>query len=372
MYKFMKCRLLLLWAFLPVMVWAQTTPPSWAQDLYRERNYPTSEWYTGFVRDRLKTGADAGNALKALEKDAQNQLAETIIVTIDGSTSVDNTSYQYQSGGKNSEVITTHYQQAVKTATTATTVKTEVKSYHDQATGTLYAFAAVRRADLAAFYTKQIDVDLNKIETAIEVSEQLVAAGKKMSAHRKIEEAQKILAGVTFYRDLLIAVNAGATESDLQTKRFNNLQRTVAQLLIKLEQNTFVFVNCSYEYKGYKDDAFSSNPGIFCDIITQALSENSCVVADNKEEADYELTLITSTTQRSDGSGQYGIISYYANVKGSLYNRLTQKKTVDFSILNDPDAYAAGRSAEDAATKAFKLPELKKKVLDKILPKIKD
>jgi hypothetical protein len=45
---------------------------------------------------------------------------------------------------------------------------------------------------------------------------------------------------------------------------------------------------------------------------------------------------------------------------------------VDFSILNDPEAYSAGRSAEDAATKAFKLPELKEKVLGKILPKIKD
>jgi hypothetical protein len=84
-------------------------------------------------------------------------------------------------------------------------------------------------------------------------------------------------------------------------------------------------MDCRHEYKGYKNDAFSSDPDIFCDIIIQALSENDCSVTDNKEEADYELTLITSTTQRSDGKGQYGIISYYANVKGSLYNRMTRK-----------------------------------------------
>jgi hypothetical protein len=59
-------------------------------------------------------------------------------------------------------------------------------------------------------------------------------------------------------------------------------------------------------------------------------------------------------------------------VKGTLYNRMTKKKTVDFSIFNDPNAYAAGKSPEDAATKAFKLPALKQKILEKVLSKMKN
>jgi hypothetical protein len=248
----------------------------------------------------------------------------------------------------------------------------EVRSFHDPADGTLYAFASVRRADLAAFYRKQINLDLNKVETALVIAEQLAAAGKKMSAFRKCSEAEKLFAGVTLYQDLLAAVNAGADEDALQTGRSRELQQTIAQALIKLEQSTFVYVDCQYEYRGYTDDAFSSDPGFICDIVKQALSENECSVVDDDTEADYALTLVAGTTQRSDGSGAHGIISYYANVKGSLYNRMTKKKTVDFSILNDPDAYAAGKSAEIAATKAFKLPELREKILEKILPKIKN
>ena len=369
----MKKILFLLWLISPLVAFAQANLPAWTQDAYRESNYPSSEWYTGFARDRMQAGNNAGNALKTLEKDAQNQLAESIIVTVEGDTRVENASYQYQHSGKNSEVITTNYRQAVRTATTATTVKTETKSYHDQSTGMIYAFAAVKRADLSAFYSKQIDVDLNKVENAIDVSEQLTAAGKKMNAHRKIEEAKQIIDAVLYYRDLLVAVNAGRVDENLlQTKRVRNLQSAVTQLLIKLEQSTFVYVDCSHEFKDYKNDAFSSDPGILCDIITQALSENDCSITENIDEADYELTLVTSTTQRSDGKGQYGIISYYANVRGSLYNRMTQKQTASFSILNDPDAYSAGRSPEDAATKAFKLPALKNKVLEKILSKIKN
>ena len=350
---------------------AQNTPPSWTQDTARERSYPAQEWYTGFVRDLLKTGANVATMLRTLERDAQNQLAESIIVTIEGDTRMENASRQVQSGGRSAELITTDYRQAVRTATAATTVKTEVKSYHNPTTGELFAFAAVQRAELSAYYRMQINVDLNKVETAISTSDQLVAAGKKMSARRKIEEAKQILGSVTFYSDLLVAVDANSDENSLQTARSSDLMRTVQRLLIQLEQSTFVYMNCTYEYKGYKDDAFSSDPGIMCDIIAQALSENECSVTDNRDEADYELTLITSTTQRSDGKGN-NLLSYYANVKGALYNRMTQKKTVDFSILNDPDAYAVGRSPEDAATKAFKKTELKDRVLEKILPKIKD
>jgi len=369
----MKVLLLLLLSGFPLVAWSQATPPAWTQDAYRESAYPAQEWYVGFVRNRLPAGANEADALKALERDAQNQLSENIIITIKGNSDVENTSRQIQNGSARAEVITTDYRQAIQTATAATTVRSEVKSYYNPTTGMLYAFAAARRSDLAAYYQKQIDVDLGKVETAISISGQLVSAGKKMSARRKIAGTKEILAGVTFNRDLLVAVNPDIGESGLQTQRSSDLQRKVAQLLINLEQSTLVYMDCSYEFKGYKDDAFSSDPGILCDIIGQALSENECSVTDNKEEADYELTLTTSTTQRSDGkSGQYSIISYYANVKGSLYNRATQKTTANFSILNDPDCYSAGRNSEDAAIKAFKLPALKKKILETILPKIKN
>jgi hypothetical protein len=44
------------------------------------------------------------------------------------------------------------------------------------------------------------------------------------------------------------------------------------------------------------------------------------------------------------------------------------------SLLNGKRgaSIAAGKSPEAAATKAFKLPALKNKILEKILPKIKD
>jgi hypothetical protein len=270
------------------------------------------------------------------------------------------------------EQIRSKFSSVVQTASQAEVTGSKMETWYNGNTCTAYAFVYVSRTDLAAFYRKQIDLDLGKVETAMGIAGQLVNAGKKMSAFRKCDEAAKLFAGIALYQDLLAAVNAEASDDELQTVRAKELQQTVAQALIELEQSTLVYVDCRYESKGDRDDAFDSDPGIICDIVKQALSENECSVVDDDTEADYTLTLTASTSQRSNGSDAYGIISYYANVKGSLYNRMTKKKTVDFSILNDPKAYAAGRTPEIAASKAFKLPTLKEKILEKILPKIKN
>ena len=342
--------------------------PRWMDENQRDLNYPAHIYFTGFAYGDAPMEKPLQDVAQQIKTEAQADLSNKIRVQI--SSQSQNTIAAVSTNGQYDE-SERFYSQSM-TESNAEVVGITIETYHDTKTRTVYAFAAVKRADLAAFYKKQIHVDLNKVETAIDAAEQLVEAGKKISAHRKMEEAKQTLTGISFYRDLLVAVDVEAEESDLQTERGNGLQRTVEQQLIDLEQSTFIYVECRYEYKSDKDDAFSSDPGILCDIITQALSENECSVTDNREEADYELALITSTTQRSDGKGQYSIISYYANVKGTLFNRFTKKKTVDFTIFNDPGAYATGRSPEDAATKAFKLPELKNKVLEKILPKIKN
>jgi hypothetical protein len=364
--------LIVLLAGLPLGVLGQATMPSWTEDAFRELHYPADEWYTGFARNKLKTDEELGDAIKKLEQDAKAQLAESIILKIEETTKMKQASESIQSGNDSREIITSEYEQDVKTATSATTVGCELKSHYEPSSGALYAFAVVRRADLATFYQKQIDLDLNEVENALSMVNQLIAVGKKMSASQKCFDAMAFFANVTRYQKLLSAVNLDANAETLQTIRSKELQETVTQTFLNLEQSTFVYVDCQYEYKGYKDDAFSSDPGIICDIVKQALSENQCSVVDDDSNADYTLTLSAYTTQRSDGSGEFGIISYYANVRGSLYNHLTKKKTVDFAILNDPNVYAAGRTPEIAATKAFKLPALKERILGKILPKIKN
>ena len=359
---------MLFWVLFPWAVMAQGNAPVWLDDNVRNAQFPQDKYYSGFTEVSVNNNDTQENALNRAKQRAIGELSErirTIVSSLKTQTDVS------ISGSDIEEQIRSRFSSVTQTESQTNVTNSKVESWYDSQTRTAYAFAYVSRAELTNYYRKQIDVDLNKVETAINLAKQLMAVGKKMSAERKIEIAIPIFNNISFNRDLLVAMDTD--KRDLQTQRGNELQQTIEQLRIQIEQSTFVYMNCSYESKGRKDDAFSSDPGIFCNIIAQALSENDCSITDNKEEADYELTLVTSTAQRSSGQGgQFAILSYYANVKGTLYNRLTQKQTTTFIILNDPDAYAVGRNPEDAATKAFKLPALKNKVMENILPKIKN
>jgi hypothetical protein len=342
--------------------------PLWLDANSRNAQFPKDVFITGFAEGNTNAGENTQKAIERTTTAAQSALLENLRVVVSSTTSSKTVSI---SQNENYDEYSTFLSSSEKSAN-AEIIGMNVETYYDKSNNTVYAFSYVSKADLFNYYKKQIILDLNKIETALGVSEQLAAAGKKISAFRKCDEVKNLFKSIEFYQDLLVAVNSQADDDALQTERSKDLAHTISQRLINLEQSTFVYVDCKYEYKGGKDDAFDSDPNIICDIVKQAFSENDCSIVEDDAEADYTLTLTAYTTQRSDGTGKLSIISYYANVKGTLYNKITNKKTVDFSIFNDPNTYAAGKSPEDAATKAFKLPALKQKILEKVLSKMKN
>jgi hypothetical protein len=359
-------------ALFPCTVAAQGNAPTWIDANVRNLQYPQETYYSGFAEIKITQKETKEEVLNRAKQAATGELSQKIrMVIISKKTSKDE-STRYISQDIMEEQIQSQFSAIIETKSLVEITDSKLETWYDNSTHTVYAFAAVRRSDLAAFYQNQIGLELNKVETALAMAKQLAAVGKKKSAFRKCDETIKIFKEVTYFQNLLVAVNANATHEALQLEQSSKLQKELAEALSNLEQSTYVYVDCRYEYKGNDDDAFSRNPEIICNIIKQAHSKNDCSIVDDEREADYTLSLTACTTQRSDGSGEYGIISYYANVKGTLYNHLTQKKSVDFTIFNDPNAYSVGKSAQDAATKAFKLPALKEKILEEILPKIKN
>ena len=347
---------------------AQGTAPLWIDGDVRNVQYPQEIYYSGFAEISVAQNETQEAAMVRARQRAMGELSDRVRVMVNSQKTQTDISLQ---GSDMDEQFRSKFTAVVQTGSTAELTGSKMESWYNSQTRTAYAFAYVSREQLATYYRAQLNVDLNKAETAIAVAEEQVRAGKKMSARRKVDEARKVFADVNFYRDLLVAVNPQADETSLQTQRGSDLQRTAERLYMKLEQSTFVYMECSHEFRGERDDAFSSDPGILCDIIAQALSENECSITENREEADFELTLITSTSMRSSG-GNNALLSYYANVRGTLYNHATNRRTAEFNIFNDADAYSAARNPHEAATRAFRKPELKEKVMNSILPRIKN
>ena len=271
--------------------------PDWIDTDTRNVRFPATTYYTGFAFSNVAPDKSLQDITQQIKTEAQADLSKKIRLQITSQTQTNMAAGSVN--GQYDEYENFFNQATTKSNTEVVDIK--IESYYDSTTKIIYALAFVKRDDLSNFYTKQINLDLNNAETTVGISQQLAAASKKISARHKVEEAKQMLSGVNFYRYLLVAVDVNSNESSLQTERERGLLHQIEQMLIDLEQSTFIYMNCSYEAKSSEDDALNSGSSIFCNIIAQTLSENECSVTDNKEESDYELTLITSTTHRSNG-----------------------------------------------------------------------
>ena len=345
-------------------------PPSWINGSARDVSFPSETFFTGYTQGNVRAGESVDAAKQRLLRDAQGLLAESIRMTVRSQTASQTVSTRTDRAERIDAVVDA----SVETVADAEIVGINSEQpYHDAQTGIIHAFAWVNKAEMATYYRRQIDMALSRVETAISVAEELVTARRRMNARRTVSDARSIFGELDAFRDMLITVDPRSDENSLQVQRSSNLMRTVERMLVELQQSTFVYLTCQHELRGGNDDAFSTDPGILCNIIAQALSENECAITTDREEADFEITLITSTSFRGVARLRDSeFVIYYANVRGTLYDRATQRRTAEFILINDPDAYAQGRSPEDAATRAFRKTELKDKVLESILPRIKN
>ncbi|MDR1830331.1 MAG: hypothetical protein LBQ76_06120 [Candidatus Fibromonas sp.] len=320
--------LLILLLALPVL--AQNAFPQWVEESWRTARYPNSEWYTGFARDNIK-GQPNSETYQAIEKDAQNKLSESIQVKIQSSTAVQTSSRQNSLG----ESINTDYKQTTKTQTNAVLAKVDSKSYFDKKTSYIYGFAAVRKKDLAEFYTAKINGLFSFAENEFSIASQLAESGKRKNALDKIKAAEDSLSKVGYWEDLLNVVTSAAAYS----KRSVEIRQKINTAKIAFENGTAIYLDISgSEYLAEKLGAVMQEKGC------------NCFIAENADEANYTITVNAKLNRCNQAD--FGEVYCFANANVSMRNPKT-KKNISVEIPEAKGAWVNGNS-EKATEESFK------------------
>ena len=347
----------------PYVLLGQTSNPGWLNEDYRTSNYPIEEWYTGYSMDKMADGEQLIASLQRVENSARNKLIEQIQISIESSSKLISTSSSISNGSSRSEQITIDYRQDIQTTTNASAVGVEVKSHFDANSNIVYAFAFVNRKELATYYINQENAIYKFVESELNVINSLVESGQKISALQRGEQCKQKLLKSKEYRTL-ISVIAGTETAYSQA--YISLSETVEKLLFSLQQSTKVLVRCKWECSEYPQYGYISD--VVRENVETFISSNNCTIVSETTEADYILDLVLSTTQRSDGSDEYAIISYYANVTGKLVNTHTNKQVVNIAFIQDPHLYSAGKNDSQAVSKAFRSQSLYNLLKNAIIP----
>ena len=336
-----KTVLLLVWCVLPYMAGAQS--PVWMNPEQRELSFPPETYFSEFTQGNLRNNEDVSTLLERLKTDAKRGVAGNIRTLITSMVEkeerqfVNNQDFRFYSV----------YQDYTRQTVEADVVGVKVESHYDASKKWGYAFAYVRKTDLAAYYPAQIGRLLQQVENALRAAGIALQADQKAQARKACENALQPLAQAESAQGLLTAIDPGNTEG-LQSERLARLKDELFLQLINLEQSTYIYLQCV-------ESNFGQSVRIIEPELKRIFSNHQCSFTDSLAEADYKIT-VTATTRQHDGSAVFGdnVLKFsLADVEIEVYS--VRKKKVVYSEGITQKNNRDGATYESAGRNALKL-----------------
>jgi len=336
--------------FFALSAFAQGSAPDWLKESWRTSHFPNSEWYIGFATD--KASQPSSKEYEAIEANAKNKISESIVVNIQGSSTVRISNSQTQSGKNFSETTNTNYDNVIRTTSNSFLANVDVKSYFDKKAGLIYGFAAVKKADLADFYKSKISSLLFFAEKEFFIAEQIIETGKKNAALAKIHVIEDSLKNVAFWVSLLQVVEG----NNFHAEQEKSLWQRTTNAKMQLQNGITVHLNISGN-KEYSDLA---------EKLGAQMQEKgcNCTIAQSEENADYSVAIQTKLN-RCDNNSR-GEVYCYANAN-VVVNIPKYQKPVNVNIPEAKGGWT-NENKDKATEEAFK--ELINYLADKIIQTI--
>jgi len=341
------------------VAYIQETPaPCWRNELCLSNSYSEDEWYLGFAEDTLGDRANTAEYRGVLEQQARGKMVESIRMDVSSRTEAETKSEFRSEGNFSSETINSIFAGTIKVTSNAEVINAFTDSYQDSKRKKIYAFAAVRKSDLAGYYAQMIELNLSEAAHSIALSRQLIELGKKNEAFIKLSEAKKTVESTVQHRVLLLTVDSKTGLESSQSERANELLKEIAIVRANatLANAEVVFVTGTETMQHKKTSIIVSG-------LQTILYDNDVRITEKQEEANYILKIDADVCNlRSDNKFHYA----NACVKVILSNTKTNTNEI---ILNITGPKEGGLSAENAEEKAFRsaVSEVWAKVKDKIL-----
>lgn len=320
----------------------ETSSPCWRNESCRLNSYSNNEWFLGFAEDTLGYKANVAKSRGVLEQQARSKMVESIRMDVSSKTEMETKSELRSGDNFNSETINRIFAETIKVNAGAELVNVFTDSYHDSDKKKNYAFAAVKKSDLATYYSQIIELNLNEAMHGIVFSKQLIELGKRNEAFIKLAEAKKNVESTSQHRILLLTVDAKTGVARSQSERANELLKEIAT--IKAEATVVrekVFVTGTESILHKKADIIV--PG-----LQAILHDNDIKMTENQKEAGYILKVDANVCNLRSNSD-----FHYANacVKVVLTNAKTDVNEITTSITGPKEG---GLSAENAGEKALR------------------
>lgn len=348
------------WAMTAVSAFAQM-PPTWSDYDMRQLEFPDSEYFTGHAEGAPMSGERQEVATQRLKDAARVEAVSTIRVHITNQSTNDLISQQLSNmEGEFWNVMNTF------TSSTTTTVDMkipdlQIEAWRNPQTGTIYAFAYVKKSTLIRQLEKQIAVALTKVEMSLDQVDQLIATGQKLQARSAAEKALPLFAEVDEAQKLLVAVDADATKETLMLSETRQLQQRLMAMVAQLKNALTIYLRADAKIFN------SSYPALQAELQGH-LSKLGCNFVTDPSTADWVIDI--SAQAREYNTMTMGNVStYFVYVDANIaITKTATGQRVYENMFSEKGGHT--HNYEQAARDAYKylLPKLRN-VLDEQIAK---
>lgn len=259
-------------------------PPEWCNHDLRRVAYPDSEYFTGYAEGSPMTGERIEVATQRLKDAARVEAVSTIRVHIKNNTTNNALSQTLRSNEGT-------FRQSMREFTSSTTTSVDIQipglqieAWRSPQTGTIVAFAYVKKSTLIRQLEKQITVALTKVEMSLDQTDQLIATGQKLQARSAAEKALPLFAEVDEAQKLLVAVDSDATEETLMLSETRQLQQRLMAMVAQLKNALTICLKADAKI-------FSSTYLALQEELKGALSQLGCNFVTDPSTADWVIDL---------------------------------------------------------------------------------
>ena len=340
----MKKLFILLLSMCPLIAPAQTEP-NWYDTDMRRSFYPEGTYFVGFAEGDRRSGESLDAVTKRVKDAARTEAASTIRVHVQNTTT-------NQALSQTLRTMEGTFRQSARefTSTTTTSVDMQipglqVESWQNPSTGTIAAFAYVKKATLIRQLEKSITVGLTKIETSLDQVDQLVANGQKMQARDLTAKTLPQFAEVDEAQKTLVAVDENADEESLQLQETRTLQSRLTGLIAQLKHGINIYFECTADLFGKNYTALKAE-------IQGELSKLGCTFVNSANESDWAI-YVTAPAREYRKTDYESNSSYFSYVDANI---IVDKTTTGQRIFEDQISEKGGHTMnyEQAARDAYK------------------
>lgn len=305
-------KLLLLALLFSQVICAAKKPvaPDWTDAVKRETLFPAATFYTGFVTTRVQAGEDKSQAYERAKEMARAEAVSNIQVTVEQTIQ-----RQIETAQTNADGVST-----TDVLNAMTQVKSGIKDipglnvevWEDPKKGDIYAFASIRRMDLANKLSHRITSNIQRADAELNATESFFDRGDKMQARANMPKVAEILADIEADQKVLLSIQSSAKRESLSLDESQRVITRYKEMESKLRHGVYVYLDC-------RTDNFGKPYSAMAGKIKGSLSDLGCTFKDKAEEADW-IVSVDAEVREGNGTPAYGTFFAYvdADVKVTL------------------------------------------------------